>query len=132
MPMVCTEADYAISPDFVPYAMSNVELTKSVLNKQDVLLYTNRTNATTYSFSGLINIPDSTHFKYGILIGGGTENSPENAMVWFVFVGTSETVSFTKIIGNGVQTLTGSISDGVLTITSSATIYGGLRLLWFG
>lgn len=117
---------------FVPYAMSNVELTKSVLNKQDILLYTNRTNADTYSFSGLINIPDNRRFKYGILIGGGAENNPEKAMMWYVFVNTSEAVFFTKIIGEGTQTLTGSISDGVLTITSSATIYGGLRLLWFG
>lgn len=113
-------------------AVQPADMSTALAAKQDVLLYINRTNATTYRFSGLINIPDSTHFKYGILIGGGAANNPKKAMVWFVFINTTETVFFNKIIGDDAQTLTGSISDGVLTITSSATIYGGLRLLWLG
>lgn len=101
----------------------------NILKKQNILLYTDRNNATTYSFNGLTSISDNTKFRYGILIGGGTDSNPGKAMIWFVFVGTSE-ISFFKIIGDGAQTLTGSISDDVLTITSSATIYGGLRLIW--
>lgn len=113
-------------------AVQPADMSAALAGKQDVLLYINRANTTTYSFSGLINIPDSTHFKYGILIGGGAANNPKKAMVWFVFINTTETVFFNKIIGDDANTLTGSISDGVLTITSSANIYGGLRLLWLG
>jgi len=104
----------------------------NILLKQDILLYSNRSNTTTYIFNELNNIPDNAHFKYGILIGGGGANTPNKVMLWHVFVNTSEAVFFTKIIGDDTMTLTGSISDGVLTITSSATIYGGLRFIWLG
>lgn len=120
----------AVNSGITSEDVAQIETNKNnILKKQNILLYTDRNNATTYSFNGLTSISDNTKFRYGILIGGGTDSNPGKAMIWFVFVGTSE-ISFFKIIGDGAQTLTGSISDDVLTITSSATIYGGLRLIW--
>lgn len=123
-PMIITLADWANSHDFQQYGKSNAQLSSIVQSNAD--------NMTEFKFAKLDELSSSAHFKYGFLIGGGDTSTPNKVMLWHVFVNTSNTVYFTKIIGEGTMTLTGSISDGVLTITSSEIIYGGLRLIWLG
>lgn len=89
----------------------------------------NRGNYGSFTFSGLNAINDSAIFKHGLLIWG-TGASDENIGMSIVFVNTDGTVRIKNVTGTG-RTFTGTVnSDGSLTITPSAVVYGGLKLIW--
>ena len=92
-------------------------------------IHINRGNYGSFTFSGLNAINDSAIFKHGLLIWG-TGASNENIGMSIIFVNTDGTVMIKNVTGTG-RTFTGQVnSDGSLTITSSAVVYGGLKLIW--
>ena len=88
----------------------------------------NTSNARSFSFSGLHNISNSSIFKHGQLIWG-VGSSDANMGMSLIFVNTDGTVTIKNVTGTG-RTFTGSVSNGVLTITANADMYGGLKLIW--
>ena len=124
-PMLCTKAAWDISQIYQPYRPSYAELVEA--NRRKV--YANTENNTSYTFSNLYGLNES-RFKYALVCGGGTANNPALAMAWFVFIDDSGVVTARKIIGDSPRTLTGSVSGTTLTLTTDATMYGGLRLIW--
>jgi hypothetical protein len=133
-----TTAGQAVAAtDNVNQAIGKVEKRVSdnennILSLAALRTYRLPTNDTSYSFTSLDGIEDTTRFKYAIIVGGGTAATPTNALVWLLFISTDGACTITKIIGNGTQVLTGAVSGTTLNITASATIYGGLRLIWLG
>lgn len=85
-------------------------------------------NKTTFEFSNLALLNNTTKFKYGILFGGDA-TSP---YVYFVFVSADNTsVIFTRVLGTELSiAFTGSVSGNTLTIIGNNIVYGGVRLLW--
>lgn len=124
-PMVCTLAEWQASNQYVAPSPKLNELSK-------LRTYRQTTNATTYKFAHLDGLSNTGKFKYALLVGGGTASAPEDALLWMVFISTNGAVTITKVFGSGTQTLTGTVTNDNLTITASATIYGGLRLIWLG
>lgn len=86
-------------------------------------------NKTTFTFSNLHNLNNSSMFKHGLLVWGVSSNS-QSAGISFVFVDTSGNVTIFNLTGNTDRTFTGSVSGTTLTITTSQTMYGGLKLIW--
>lgn len=124
-PMICTKAAWDISHAYQPYRPSYAELVEA--NRRKV--YANTENNTSYTFSNLYGLNES-RFKYALVCGGGTANNPALAMAWFIFIDDSGVVTARKIIGDSTRSLTGSVSGTTLTLTTDATMYGGLRLIW--
>lgn len=92
-------------------------------------IHINRSSLGSFTFSGLNAINDSTIFKHGLLVWG-TGSSDANVGMSIVFVNTDGTVAIKNVTGTG-RTFTGQVnSDGSLTITPSAVMYGGLKLIW--
>lgn len=92
-------------------------------------IHINRGNYGSFTFSGLNAINDSAIFKHGLLIWG-TGASNENIGMSIVFINTDGTVMIKNVTGTG-RTFTGQVNrDGSLTITPSAVVYGGLKLIW--
>ena len=85
-----------------------------------------RGNLLSYSYSDLNAISDSAIYKHGLLIYG---TSPSDVGISFVFVNTNGAVTITNMFGTA-RTFTGSVNNGVLTITANAVVYGGLKLIW--
>lgn len=82
--MLCTEEDYAISPEFVPYAMSNAELTDNKQDKNTINIGTTsfddiKTGGT--YFSGNVgtaqNAPTSGYFLLNVIHGASDSISQE-------------------------------------------------------
>lgn len=88
-----------------------------------------RGNLSTFTFSNLHDINNASIYKHGLLIWG-TSSSSADCGLSFMFIDTQGNVTIHNIYGTS-RTLTGSISNGVLTITSNAVVYGGLKLIWF-
>lgn len=86
-------------------------------------------NKTTFTFSDLHNLNNSSIFKHGLLVWGISSNS-QSAGISFVFVDTNGNVTVINLTGNTDRTFTGSVSGTTLTITASQTMYGGLKLIW--
>ena len=97
------------------------------LGLENARLYNINSNASSFSFSGLPNISNTQIFRYGILYGG---TSAANPFIFHMFISTNGAVTFTPILNPGNRSFTGSISNGVLTITANVTLYGGIRLIW--
>lgn len=97
------------------------------LGLENARFYNINSNASSFSFSGLPNINNTQIFRYGIVYGG---TSAANPFIFHMFVHTSGAVTFTPILNPGNRSFTGSISNGVLTITANVTLYGGIRLIW--
>ena len=85
-------------------------------------------NLSTFTFSNLHDINNAGIYKHGLLIWGTNSNSADCGLS-FMFIDTQGNVTIHNIYGTS-RTLTGSISNGVLTITSNMTVYGGLKLIW--
>lgn len=85
-------------------------------------------NMSSFEFEDLPDLT-SERYKHFLLILGDATNANDLS----VFIGgvgvNGASVSLKKIIG-GNYTLTGSIANSKLTITSNATCYGGMRLIW--
>lgn len=86
--------------------------------------YAIRDNTTSFTF----NVPaNGKHFRYGLLIGG---TSAANLYFNFIYIGANDAVTLFDVIGRASTAISASYSNGVLRITASGTIYGGLRLIW--
>ena len=83
-------------------------------------------NASSFSFP--VTRQDSGSYSYFLLIGG-VGSSRGTIYHGFVHVAGTDTVVLTPVIGsiNGIQA---TYNGTNLTITSTETIYGGLRLIW--
>jgi hypothetical protein len=116
--------------DKIVEAIGKLE-TKADTNENNILsihadwpTYAIRDNTASFTF----NVPaNGTHFRYGLLIGG---TSADNLYFSFIYIGVNDAVTLFDVIGRASTAMSASYSNGVLTITASATIYGGLRLIW--
>lgn len=86
-------------------------------------LFVDTNNKTSYSFPVT---PPGGSFGYFLLFGGTTSADTSNV---FLFVGmvANGNVRFARLCGN--QNFTGTISNGVCTITSTNTVWGGIRVI---
>lgn len=86
-------------------------------------LFVDTNNKTSYSFPVT---PPGGSFGYFLLFGGTTSADTSNV---FLFVGmvANGNVQFARLCGT--QNFTGTISNGVCTITSSNTVWGGIRVI---
>ena len=85
-------------------------------------------NATTYTFNDVINI-SLGRYKLFLLVLGDASSIDDMALFIGGVTGNGSAVNMRKISG-GSYTLTGSVSNGSLTITANKTCYGGMRLIW--
>lgn len=83
-------------------------------------------NQTSFTFEGLNNISNERIFKHGLLVWG---TGSDEVGLSFVFIHVNGNVSITNLSGTA-RTFTGSVSNGILTITGSSTMYGGVKLIW--
>lgn len=93
-------------------------------------IYRNSNNGTTYTFPCVRK--ESGSYSYFLMIGGAGSSA---AFVYHGFVSVNSTgnvVTLAKIGGASALTFTASYNGtDTLTITASATAYGGIRLIWF-
>lgn len=84
-------------------------------------------NDTTFTFDNLNGLNDTSRFRYALLVWGTNSTSFDVSMM---YINVSNEVYFKNLGGSTGRTFTGSISNGQLTITASAVMYGGVRLIW--
>lgn len=80
-------------------------------------------NATTYTFT----VANANRFRYFLLIGGSSAGAP---FIYHGFISTDNAVALNKIIDPASRTVSASYNGTTLTITSTATLYGGVRILY--
>lgn len=88
----------------------------------------NTGNATTFTFSGLHNLDNSSIYKYGLFYA-----CPSNTQVIlaFVFVNTEGTTTIIPVTNTTGRSFSASVSGTTLTITvTGANLWAGMRLLW--
>lgn len=105
------------------------ELAKlSMLAGGNIVFRTNGENTTSYTFSGLPRINESS-YKYYILVCG---DPPSNNYAVIVGGLTTNNVDSHKfVIGDATMfAYTASVSNGAITFNFTETRYGGVRLFW--
>lgn len=126
IPAMTDAPDQSVNSNCIDKLGDAVNTLNSQLDTASISIKTS--NSTTFTFSGLHNISNTTMFKHGLLVWG-TGASDANVGMSIVFVGVDGTVMIKNVSGTG-RTFTGSVSNGVLTITASYEMYGGLKLIW--
>lgn len=105
---------------------NRVSAVETAIPVNELRIYEDSRNTASFSISGLPNV-SADRFKYGLLYGG---TSASSHFFFLIFIGTDGTVVMREIVNTTGRTFTGEVSNGVLTITSSSTVYGGIRLIW--
>ena len=105
---------------------NRVSAVETAIPVNELRIYEDSRNTASFSISGLPNV-SADRFKYGLLYGGISASSH---FFFLIFIGTDGTVVMRDIVNTTGRTFTGEVSNGVLTITSSSTVYGGIRLIW--
>lgn len=115
---------------YQPPAETNAHLTQQLQYAQFRRI---KDNTSTVTFN-LKRTDTQDRYHYGFVLFGNVTNLPS---IYAVFIGaesTNPTVSFAKVGGGIEGALTGSVEynglNVTLTITSTSTLYGGIRLVW--
>lgn len=107
---------------------ARISALETAVSPSAVRMYEDAGNRSVFTITDLPNLGSNVRFKYGILYGG---TNSVGLFMYLLFIGVNGTdASLTRIIDNSSRTFTVSLSNGVLTISTNNTLYGGIRLIW--
>ena len=112
----------------IPTTQGGTGVTTLIGLQQYIGLYSQTENTLSFAFPNLPNITNPA-YKYAIVYGGDSTTA-FCYMMWINVNNTSFTF-FPMAQATSARTLTASYANDTLTITANATIYGGIRLIWF-
>lgn len=136
-PMISIKSLYDADPTYQSYALSNADLSESVLKLQerfiDCQFIASRADYTEHTFT-VKRSNTIGRYHYGIFMVG----TPSTYGIYKIFyddANTPASATVERILGNSALTYTATIAwnglDGTLTLTGSDRAYGGIRGIWF-